>query len=378
MTGRAATGRSAAAGPVETGLAETGSPATEGPVTGQLMAPVTSRAAKGRRGWLAWGRPVLIFGALGAYPFVFLDSAAHNIGILALTYAIAASGWNLLGGYAGQVSFGHALYFGAGAYTTAMAVRVGWSPWLAIAVSLPLAAALALVTGYPVFRLRNHYYSIATIAVAEICLILVTNVPWLGRANGMELPITDQSLANLQFSLQDKRPYYFVALGLFAFTVGALALFLRGRAGSYVRAIRDDQLAAAAVGIPVRRYKLAAAALSGAITALAGGFYVMFVLFIDPPSGFGLDLSVAFTLMAVLGGAGRFWGPLLGAWVLVLVQDVTRHEFSGTGRSVDLLLYGALITATAIIEPGGILALLDRALARLRGPARVAEPEVAA
>ena len=313
-----------------------------------------------RSRWPRWAPTAMIFGALLAFPFVVQDSAWLNIGILALTFAIAASGWNLLGGYTGQVSFGHALFFGAGAYTTALLVRAEWSPWLAIAVSLPVAALLAVITGYPVFRLRSHYYSIATIAVAEIAFLLVTNSTWLGQANGIELPIKENSLANLQFSLLDKRPYYLVALGLFALTAGALALFLRGRAGRYVRAIRDDQAAAAAVGIPVHRYKLAAAMLSAAITSVAGGFYVMFVLFVDPASGFGLDLSVAFALMAVLGGAGRFWGPLLGAWVLVIVQDVTRHEFSGTGRSVDLLIYGALITIVAVTEPGGILALLER------------------
>jgi branched-chain amino acid transport system permease protein len=328
------------------------------PAVTEVKAPASRLAP--RKGWPGWATAVLVFAALIAFPFVVRDSAAHNIGILALTYAIAASGWNLLGGYTGQISFGHALYFGAGTYVTALLVRDGWSPWLAIAASLPVAAILAIVTGYPVFRLRSHYYSIATIAVAEIAFLLVTNTAWLGQANGLELPIAEQSLANLQFSLQDKRPYYFVALAMFALAAGALALFLRGRAGSYVRAIRDDQFAAAAVGIPVHRYKLAAATLSAAITALAGGFYVMFVLFVDPPSGLGLDLSVSFTLMAVLGGAGRFWGPLLGAWVLVFVQDVTRHEFSGTGRSIDLLLYGALITVVAVVEPGGILALLER------------------
>jgi branched-chain amino acid transport system permease protein len=329
------------------------------PAVTEVKAAASRRLAP-RKGWPGWATAALVFAALIAFPFVVRDSAAHNIGILALTYAIAASGWNLLGGYTGQISFGHALYFGAGTYVTALLVRDGWSPWLAIAASLPVAAILAIVTGYPVFRLRSHYYSIATIAVAEIAFLLVTNTAWLGQANGLELPIAEQSLANLQFSLQDKRPYYFVALAMFALAAGALALFLRGRAGSYVRAIRDDQFAAAAVGIPVHRYKLAAATLSAAITALAGGFYVMFVLFVDPPSGLGLDLSVSFTLMAVLGGAGRFWGPLLGAWVLVFVQDVTRHEFSGTGRSIDLLLYGALITVVAIVEPGGILALLER------------------
>jgi branched-chain amino acid transport system permease protein len=331
---------------------------------GEPATPVTARDVpphRANRGWPGWATTALIFGALLAFPFVVQDSAWHNIGILALIYAIAASGWNLLGGYTGQVSFGHALFFGAGTYTTALLVREGWSPWLAIAVSLPVAAVLAVITGYPVFRLRSHYFSIATIAVAEIAFLLVTNSSWLGQANGIELPIKEYSLANLQFSLLDKRPYYLVALGFFAVAAGALALFLHGRAGSYVRAIRDDQAAAAAVGIPVHRYKLAAAMLSAAVTAMAGGFYVMFVLFVDPPSGFGLDLSVAFALMAVLGGAGRFWGPLLGAWVLVIVQDVTRHEFSGTGRSIDLLIYGALIVVIAVTEPGGLLAMLKRA-----------------
>lgn len=312
-----------------------------------------------------WLAAALVLGALALYPLVFTSTGAHNIGVLALTYAIAATGWNVLGGYTGQVSFGHALYFGVGAYTTAILVRDGWSPWLSIAVSLPLAAVVAVIIGYPCFRLRYHYYSIATIAVAEIVVVLVTNLPGLGQANGLELPIQDSSLANLQFSLLDKRPYYYVALAMFCLAALVTWLFLRGRPGTYVRAIRDDQAAAAAVGIPVHRYKLSAAALSGGITALAGGFYVMYVLFVDPPSGLGLDLSVSFTLMAVLGGVGRFWGPLLGAWVLTAIQDVTRQQLSGSGRSVDLLLYGALIVIVAVVEPGGLLAIV----ARLRGAA---------
>ncbi|MEN3308462.1 MAG: branched-chain amino acid transport system permease protein [Micromonosporaceae bacterium] len=313
-----------------------------------------------------WLATAVVFAALAAYPLVLGDSNAQDIGIQALTFGIAATGWNVLGGYTGQISFGHALYFGTGAYTTAMLVRHDWSPWLAIALSLPVAATVAVVIGYPTFRLRHHYYSIATIAVAEIVLLLVTTTAALGQASGLELPIKEPSLANLQFSLQDKRPYYYVALALFGLVALAVMVFLRGRAGCYVRAIRDDQVAAAAVGVPVQRYKMYAAVLSAVTTALAGGFYVMFVLFIDPPSGLGLDLSVSFTLMAVLGGAGRFWGPLLGAWVLVGVQFLTRQQFSGSGRSVDLLLYGALIITIAVVEPGGIIALIERVRRRIR------------
>ncbi|MEV4755835.1 branched-chain amino acid ABC transporter permease [Micromonospora sp. NPDC049559] len=331
--------------------------------TGILTPPPATDAAlpaPARRRLPRWLSPVLVLAALALYPLLFNTAAAQNIGVLALTYAIAATGWNVLGGYAGQVSFGHALYFGVGAYTTAVLVRDDWSPWLAIALALPLAAAAAVIIGYPTFRLRYHYYSIATIAVAEIVVVLVTNLPGLGQAGGLELPIEEPSLANLQFSLLDKRPYYYVAFGMFCVVALVTWLFLRGRVGTYVRAVRDDQVAAAAVGVPVHRYKLAAAALSGGITALAGGFYAMYVLFVDPPSALGLDLSVSFTLMAVLGGVGRFWGPLLGAWVLTAVQDVTRQHLSGSGRSIDLLLYGALIVVVAVVEPGGLLAILER------------------
>lgn len=316
--------------------------------------------APGGRRVPAWVTPLLVLAALALYPLVFTSAAAQNIGVLALTYAIAATGWNILGGYAGQVSFGHALYFGVGAYTTAVLVRADWSPWLAILLSLPLAAIAAVIVGYPCFRVRYHYYSIATIAVAEIVVVLVTNLPGLGQANGLELPIREASLANLQFSLLDKRPYYYVAFGMFCLVALVTWLFLRGRTGTYVRSIRDDQVAAAAIGIPVHRYKLSAAALSGGVTALAGGFYAMYVLFVDPPSALGLDLSVSFTLMAVLGGVGRFWGPLLGAWVLTFVQDATRQHLSGSGRSIDLLLYGALIVIVAVVEPGGLLAIVER------------------
>jgi branched-chain amino acid transport system permease protein len=332
-------------------------PAVEVPAT---VPDVTGRPSRGLP-WRGWWPGVAVFAALLAYPTVLSGANALNIGILALTYAIAATGWNLLGGYTGQVSFGHALYFGTGAYTTAMLVRHDWSPWLAIALSLPIAAAVSVIIGYPTFRLRRHYYSIATIAVAEIVLLLVNDNAALGAASGLELPITEPGLANLQFSLQDNRHYYYyVALGLFALAALAVALFLRGRAGSYVRAIRDDEEAAAAVGIPVRRYKLLAGVLSAAVTAVAGGFYVMFVSFVEPLTTLGVAVSVSFTLMAVLGGAGRFWGPLLGAWVLVVVQAQTRQHFSSTGRSIDLLLYGALIVAVAVTEPGGLIAIGER------------------
>jgi branched-chain amino acid transport system permease protein len=319
----------------------------------------------------------VVAAVLVAYPKVVTTAFAQNIGVIALTFAIAATGWNLLGGFTGQVSFGHAVFFGTGMYTTAVLTIHGWSPWLAMPVAMALAAVFAVLVGLPCFRLRGHYFSIATIAVGQITLTVVNDRSWLGSTGGLSPPLKDESLWNLQFSLRDKSSYYYVALGLFAIVTLIAFLFVRGRAGRYVRAIRDDERAAAAVGIPVRRYKLVAAALSAAITALAGSYQVMHVLFVDPPSGLDLSISIQIALIAVLGGAGSLWGPLVGAWTVIFIQQYTSVHWSTPGRPVDLLIYGALITVIAVIEPSGMVGLLRRLVDFVRGrlgSARAARP----
>jgi branched-chain amino acid transport system permease protein len=304
----------------------------------------------------------VIAALLVAYPLVVTSVFATNIGILALVFATAAVGWNLLGGYTGQVSFGHAMFFGTGAYTTAYLVINGWSPWLTIPVGMILAGVAALLVGWPTFRLRNHYFSIATIAVTQIVMIVVTNTEWLGRASGLELPIpTETGLSVLAWSPRDKEPYYYVALGMFALAWCGAALLLRGRLGVYAKAVRDDQEAAAAIGIPVLRVKMVMALASGLLAALPGGFYALFVGIVDPSSVIGLSLSVQIALIAVLGGVGTMAGPLLGAWVLIFIQEYTRTQWSSSGRSLDLLIYGALIVIVVLVEPGGLVGLARRA-----------------
>ena len=332
-----------------------------------------SAGTPGVRGRIRVPTPVLAVVAVGVvlvlYPRLVTTSFGQNVGVLALTIGIAATGWNLLGGFTGQVSFGHALFFGTGMYGTAMLVERGWSPWLAAIPCMAIAAALAVLIGLPCFRLRGHYFSIATIAVGEIAFTIVLTIAAFGAAQGISVPSHDESVWNLQLSLRDKTAYYEVALGLFGFATLVAWLFVRSRAGRYVRAVRDDERAAAAVGIPVLRYKLLAAALSAAITALAGMFQVMHVLFVDPPSGLDLSISISIALVAVVGGAGSLWGPLLGAWVVVFLQEYTRTHWSSTGRTIDLLVYGALITVVAIAEPRGLVGLIRRgyrAVLRLR------------
>lgn len=313
-----------------------------------------------RADWRRWGPVAIIAVGLALYPFFIKESFWQNLAILVLVNATAAAAWNVLGGFSGQVSFGHSIFFGIGAYTTGFLLLRGVSPWLGLLAGAGLAVAAGLLIGFPVFRLRSHYFSIATIAVQQVIFTLVINNPALGAGTGLELPIKTASLANLQFSARDKTAYHLVALCFFGMTSLLVWLYLRGRPGAYARAIRDDEEAARSMGVPVRRYKLYAIALSGALTALAGAFYAMYVLFVDPHTVIALNKSIEIVLVGVLGGAGTLWGPLLGAWVLGIFQQVTRVQFSGAGNSLDFVIYGVLVMAIAIFEPAGLMGLLRR------------------
>jgi branched-chain amino acid transport system permease protein len=331
------------------------------------LAPPSSQEVPPKK--VPWGRYAGIAAVavlLVAYPLVAKTSFLQTIGVTALTMAIASTGWNILGGYAGQISFGHAVFFGTGMYGTTLLVTDGWSPWLTMVPIAVLAALLGVLIGLPTFRLRGHYFSIATLAIGMMVMSILPNVRWLGATDGLSVPFLDEGFWNLTFSLRDKTEYYYTALGLFAVATVAAWLFLRGRIGSYLEAIRDDDVAAAAVGVPVRRYKLYAVAMSAALTSVAGSFHVMFVTFVDPSSSSDLSLSTAIALIAVVGGAGSMWGPVLGAWLVIALQEYTRTYLSATGRTIDLMMFGALIILVAVVDPRGLVNLIRSGYRRVR------------
>jgi branched-chain amino acid transport system permease protein len=330
-----------------------------------LAAPTESPAVPARS--VPWGRyagMAVVAALLLAYPLVVKTSLEQTIGILALTMAVASTGWNILGGYAGQISFGHAVFFGTGMYGTTLLVSSGWSPWLTMVPIALLAALLGVLIGLPTFRLRGHYFSIATLAIGMMVMSVLPNVKPLGATDGLTVPLLDEGFWNVTFSLRDKTEYYYTALGLFAVATVVAWSFLRGRIGSYLEAIRDDEFAAAAVGVPVWRYKMYAVAMSAGLTSIAGSYHVMVVLFVDPSSSTDLSLSTAIALIAVVGGAGSMWGPLLGAWLVIALQEYTRTYLSTTGRTVDLMMFGALIILVAVVDPRGLTHLLSRAYRR--------------
>ncbi|MBI4588166.1 MAG: branched-chain amino acid ABC transporter permease [Candidatus Rokubacteria bacterium] len=308
--------------------------------------------------WIASGLLLLM---LLAFPFAFPLPHPRHVMIMIFLYAMLAQAWNILAGYCGQISLGHAIFFGLGAYTSTVLVRqAAISPWIGMVAGAAVAVIVSQVIGFPVFRLRGHYFAIATIALGEIIQTLFINWDWAGGARGLFVPIKrPDSVLHLQFHTS-KQSYYFIALGLLALAFLLTWRLERSRAGYYFRAIREDQEVAASLGINVARYKQLAMGISAGLTALGGTFYAQYILFIDPESVFPLSLSILICLVAVLGGVGTLWGPLLGAAVLVPLSEGTRILLGGGGKALDLLIYGGLIVVISVAQPGGLIALLGR------------------
>lgn len=292
-------------------------------------------------------------------PLVVRDPHALHVLIMIFLYAFLGTGWNILGGYAGQVSLGHSVYFGIGAYTaTLLMMKAGVSPLIGMLAGGLLAVLVSLVVGWGCFRLAGHYFAIATLAVAEIAGVLATNWDYIGAAVGVYVPIDRAGnwLRTLQFTT--KTGYYYVALTLLVLGMSLVAYIERSRPGFYFRAIKADPESARALGIDIFRQKLYAMALSALLVALGGAVYAQYVLFIDPESVLGAALSIQIALIPVLGGVGSLWGPLIGALVLVPLSEYTRLYFGGTGSGLDLVIYGLLIMLVATYQPAGLIGLL--------------------
>src|ERR1700688_3072883 len=230
--------------------------------------------------------PLVIAAVLIAYPLAFSSPFYLDVGVALLLAAISASAWNIVGGYAGQVSVGHSMFFGLGAYMPLLFYTLfGWSPIVGVPVGIVLSIALAVVIGMPTFRLTGHYFSMATIAVAELIRIFVGTWDFVGAAVALRGPATARGWWDLTF--RSELPYYYMFLGVLAIVLATTAFIERRRFGFYLRAIKASERAARSLGVPVRRTKMQALALSAAFTSVAGSLYAAKTGFIDPDSGFG-------------------------------------------------------------------------------------------
>jgi branched-chain amino acid transport system permease protein len=295
-----------------------------------------------------------------AYPVLTSGSPVwQRLGALVLLGAIGASAWNIVGGYAGQVSVGHAVFFGIGAYSSVVAyVHAGLPPILGAPLGMLLSVGLAAVIGVPTLRLSGHYFSMATIAVGELVRVLSSTSDWLGGAQGLGGPAMPRSVFDLSFV--SAMPYYYIFLAVLAGVLGLTWWIERGRMGFYLRAIKDSERAARSLGVSAGHYKLYAFMLSGAFTSLAGSLYLCLFGFVDPESGFGILLSVKILLMAALGGAGHLFGPLVGALILVPLEELSNSYFGGQGAGITFVVYGAIIVIIARFLPSGLLSLFER------------------
>jgi branched-chain amino acid transport system permease protein len=307
----------------------------------------------------------LLAAALLLYPLFLPSEFYRDIGVTFLLAAISASAWNIVGGYAGQVSVGHSMFFGLGAYLPLLVYNLwGWPPIAGIPAGIVLSVALALVIGLPTFRLTGHYFSMATIAVAELIHIFTGTWDFVGAAIGLQGPATARSIWDLTF--RGELPYYYIFLAVLALVLAVTAFLERRRFGFYLRAIKASERAAKSLGVPVRRTKMQALALSAAFTSVAGSLYVIKTGFIDPDSGFGILVSVQMVIIAAIGGAGTLFGPLVGALILIPLQTATNSWFGGGGSGLTYILYGGIIVLIARFEPGGLFDLWQRLAPHLR------------
>jgi branched-chain amino acid transport system permease protein len=319
-------------------------------------------------GW-AIGLAGLALAAL--FPLVVGSATWQNTAILMLMLAQLGVAWNILGGYAGQVSLGHAAFFGTGAYvSTLLALRFGLTPWLGMLAGGGVAAGLSLLIGWPCFRLKGHYFAMATIAVGEIVQAVVNGWDLLGGPVGLSLPMHQTGLRAMVFN-SSKLPYHYIALGLLLVTLLVNWLVTRSHVGYYLRAIKDEPDAARSLGVSLTRYKLYAIALSSGLAAMGGTLYAQKELLIDPGSTLSTGLSIKMSLVAIMGGVGTLTGPVVGAVVLTAIEEASRMWFGGTGRGTDMVVYGLLIVLIAIYQPTGILGWIRQ---RFPAPATPAPP----
>ena len=302
--------------------------------------------------------PLILVGVLFVIPVVTHDPIFLHLMILIFFYAYLTLSWNIVGGFAGQVSLGHTAFTGIGAYTsTLLFIQLGLTPWIGMFAGGFLAALVAVLIGYPCFKLRGAYFALSTIGFLEAFRIVVENtnevfgIPIKG-AQGMEVPLLGQSLLNFQFL--DKEYYYYVILIMMLIALWITYRVSKSKFGYYLTAIKNDIDAAESLGVNVARTKLKAAALSGFLTAIGGTFYAQLILFIDPANIIGAYLSFEIVFIAVIGGRGTLLGPILGAFLLVPVSELTRVYLGGTYFGVHLIVFGGILMGVMLFLPRGI------------------------
>ena len=295
--------------------------------------------------------PLALFAvAYAAIAMAITNSYYQLMMTLVLIWAVFGLSWNVLSGYTGLISFGHAAFFGIGAYTTVLGqVYLNLSPWITIPVASALGAVAGLLIGFPTFRLRGPYFALAMLAYP---LSLLYVFEWLGFQE-LTIPMRrDAPIAYMQF--QDPRINTLVALVMLVGTVIVTRLIERTRFGMALLAIKQNEAAAEAAGIDTLKWKLLAITVSGAIAAMVGGFYTVVLLVVTPASVFGMLVSAQALTVAMFGGVGTIWGPVIGAVILIPISEILQAEFGARLPGIQGVIFGIAIVAVILLAPEGI------------------------
>ncbi|MGH9807899.1 MAG: branched-chain amino acid ABC transporter permease [Terriglobia bacterium] len=288
---------------------------------------------------------VVALAVLAALPW-FGSDVMIQFGINALLLAVLAQGWNIIGGYTGYASFGNSVFYGLGSYGVAIAM-VQWGLPFAVgmAFGVVLAVIFAVLLGIPVLRLRGHYFAIATLALAEVMTAIVSNIGIAGQNIGLVLPPLNNDLL-----------FYELSLGLLFITTLTIFWLTRSRFGFGLIAIRENEEGAAVMGVNTTLYKVLAFALSGVFSALAGGIHAYWITFLDPESAFDISLNVKMIIMAVFGGPGTVFGPVVGAFALSVISEVLSSEVT----SIAGLFFGVVVVMAVVLMPRGLADMMRR------------------
>lgn len=284
--------------------------------------------------------------------------------IMCILWAYLASCWNIIGGFAGQLSLGHGIYTAVGAYVTIILFNTfGLSPWLGLFVGGGAAVLLSLIIGYPTFGLRGAYYALATVAIGEAVVVLINNTGHVGRflvggAEGLSVHMVGNSAAAIQFN--SKVPYYYIVLGMLFLIIFIAKWIKESKLGYYLVALREDEDAAAAMGIDVKRNKLIAGAISAFFTALGGVFYAVLIRYLEPNAIAGSLMSTQMVFLTIVGGAGTVLGPVLGGISLSFISEIIRFYLGSQIMGLHLFIYGMIVLLMIMFQPKGMMEIFDK------------------
>ena len=307
-----------------------------------------------------WGNLALGFAivVMLVLPLIVTGSFATDILIRVLLFSFIGSAWNLMGGYAKQLSLGHAAFFGLGAYTsTLMQINYGISPWIGMIAGGVVAMLASLPIGWLCFRLRGPYFTIATISTAQVLMLVFLKFrDFAWGAEGTTIPNLGHAPLMMQF--ETKRPYYYIALGMLAVALLITAWVERSRIGYYCVAIGEDEDAAEAIGVNAPAIKRQIYMISAFLTAMAGTFYTQYIYFIDPQTAFNFNNSIEAALVSIVGGIGTLWGPVIGTVLLETTSALLQSWLGNSIGGVQLTVYALILMAVILWRPTGIMGFL--------------------